>query len=743
MLREKIMNYSELLNEEQLKAVTCSKQYIKVIAGAGSGKTRVLTYRISYLMSDFLVDPHQILGITFTNKAAKEIKDRVLKICPNALGLTLSTIHAWCARFLRQFAEYISYPKNFTIIDDEDQMSIIKDIFVSHGANKKDPQIKECLNWIGQKKTDGLQFKDLEGTRFPNPVLNKFLGYFGEYSETLKRTACLDFDDLLLKTIEILENYKDVRRIFQNKIKHILVDEFQDINDVQFHLIRLLMSEETSLYVVGDPDQTIYTWRGANNKIMLDLEKKLRVDYKDVEVENIILKNNYRSTKNILDCANKLIDKNKERIKKDLLAINPDGEEVTFFNSRTVGEEASFIAMTINDLIKLKESEYNQFAVLYRSNYLTRELETQLNLHQIPYRLFGGQKFYQRREIKDVIAYLYLLINPLDSQSLKRVINVPKRNIGPISVELIDKQAKESGQSLYLFIKESIDTIALPLTKKNELKKMVSIIEETKTAIENSSSDKYGEIIEKMLDSLSFIKSLNEEEDGEERVENVKELIGTIQMYFNVNPSSEFADFITNASLQASGDEIVDGNYVSLMTVHTAKGLEFENVFVYGFNEGVFPSQRAIEESSKGLEEERRLAYVAFTRAKKKLYITCNQDFSFVQGGILKPSRFLQEAGIQVKQPLFEETRYKANYKNSFNNSFYNHRKETSQPVVTSSTNDVKQWFVNDMLEHEQFGVGKVIRVLSDKLIEVEFKDKNIGTKTLLSSHFKIKKLVS
>ena len=736
------MNYSELLNEEQLKAVTTESKYTKVIAGAGSGKTRVLTYRISYLMSNMNVYPSQILGITFTNKAAKEIKDRVLNICPTATNMALSTIHSWCARFLRQFYEYINYPRNFTILDDEDQMNIMKDIFVGHGSNKKDPQIKECLYWIGSKKTEGFQYKDLQNTKFPNPVMNKYLAYFGEYTETLQKMACLDFDDLLLKTIDILRDNENVRSIYQNKIKHILVDEFQDINDVQFDLITLLMGENTSLYVVGDPDQTIYTWRGANNKIMLDLEKNLKSYYPNAEVTTIILKNNYRSTKNILDCANMLIANNEERIKKDLFPVNPNGEEVTVFNSRTVGEEASYIASTIQDYVKEKNMKYNEFAILYRSNYLTRELETQLNLHQIPYKLFGGQKFYQRREIKDVLAYLYLIVNPLDSQSLERIINVPKRNIGPTSVDLIKKEAEEAGQSTYLYIKENVDNIDLPLTKKNALKTMVKIIESTKNGINQvNKSDEYGLVVENMLNNLDYFNYLKDDDNGEERVENVKEFIGTIQAFFKNNPNSEFDDFMINATLQASSDEIEDGNYVSLMTVHTAKGLEFDDVFIYGFNEGVFPSSRAIEESKKGIEEERRLAYVAITRARKKLFITCNQDFSYVQGSSLKPSRFLLEAGLKIKKPVFEG--FKNTYINSYNNNLYKNTKKVEPKVNINQTNGVKSWNVNDLVSHEQFGIGHVTKVVSDKLIEVKFDDPNYGVKTLLSSHYKIKKLVS
>ena len=730
------MNFEELLNEEQLKAVTSTSQYIKVIAGAGSGKTRVLTYRIAYLISNLNVYSSNILGITFTNKAAKEIKERVQNILPSVSYMALSTIHSWCARFLRENYEYISYPRNFTILDEEDQLQVMKDIFVLNGYNKKDKIIKDCLAWIGGKKTEGLQYKDLKGTHYPNTQYNLFLRFYEEYTSALQKTASLDFDDLLLKTIEILENYEDVRARYQKKFSHILVDEFQDINDVQFYLIRLLMGEETSLYVVGDPDQTIYTWRGANNKIMLDLEKNIRVDYPNAKVDTLILKNNYRSSKNILDSANALISHNEERIKKDLFPINPEGDKISFYNARTAVEEASFIASTINDLVKDNNYKYSTFAVLYRSNYLTRELETQLNLHQVPYKLFGGQKFYQRREIKDVLSYMYLLINPLDDQSLERIINVPKRNIGPTTVDTIKKQANEFGQTMYIFLKENLNYLIIPSSKKTAIENFINLLEDTKNKINSAENKDYGDIIQKMLDKIKYFDYLKEEENGEERIENVQELIGTIKIYFLQNREAEFADFIINATLQASSDEVEGGEYVSLMTVHTAKGLEFDNVFIYGFNEGVFPSNRALEESKKGIEEERRLAYVAITRARKKLYISCNQDFSYVAGSFLKPSRFLKEAGIKV-----QEEKKMTSYINSYNNNLYKKKDEVKKIIPTS--NGVSSWSVGDLLTHEQFGSGKVSKVISDKLIEVKFDNPEYGTKTLLGSHYKIKKIVS
>lgn len=731
------MNWEELLNNEQLSGVKCDSQYTKVIAGAGSGKTRVLTYRIAYLMLEKNVNVSEILGITFTNKAANEIKQRVINLIPYAYSMSLSTIHSWCARFLRTHFEEINYPRNFTILDDDDQLQVMKKVFVNDGRDKKDKQIKECLNWILKKKMEGFQYKDLEGTKYPNPQYNLFLIYFRKYTEILSQTASLDFDDLLLKTIEILRKNHSIRKIYQERYKHILVDEFQDINDVQFDLIRLLMGKDTSLYVVGDPDQTIYTWRGANHKIMIDLENNIRVDYKNAVVNTIILKNNYRSSATILKCANKLIDNNQERIKKDLFAINDEGEKITFFNARTSSEEASFVVNAIKELVKDKNKKYSDFAILYRSNYLTRELEAHLNLHQVPYKLFGGQKFYQRREIKDILAYLYLIVNPLDDISLERIINVPKRNIGPTSVEQIKQKASDASQSIYLFLKENINLLNLPETKLNEIKKLINIIENTKSLLSSVKQIEYGTVIEKMVEDLKYFYFLDNEDNADERKENIQELIGTIKAFFNNNPNADFADFITNATLQASSDEIENGDYVSLMTVHTAKGLEFDTVFIYGLNEGVFPSNRAIQESSKNIEEERRLAYVAFTRAKKKLYLTCNQDFSYVTNYKLTPSRFLKEAGVQIKKEQEIDKTITKNYYNPYSNSSYSNQKK----VQTPTSNGISKWEVGEMLEHEQFGVGIVTKNISDKLIEVKFNNGEV--KTLLGSHYKIKKVVS
>ena len=743
------MNFINDLNHEQLTAVTTDKKYVSVIAGAGSGKTRVLTYRISFLLSENIALPSQILGITFTNKAAKEIKERVLKLIPGAERMTLSTIHSFCARFLRIYIDALDiYQKNFTIIDEEDQKTIMKNLFVSKGLTKTDERIKEAMNFISSKKGEGLEYQDIADKVYPNHELNFYKECFADYDAYLKKTNSLDFDDLILLTIKILEDdVNGIRKEVTKKYHHILVDEFQDIDDVQFHLITLLMNQETSLYVVGDPDQTIYTWRGANNKILLDLEKNLSYQFRNVTLETIVLKNNYRSTKNILDASNALIAHNKNRIKKDLVAVNGEGDNITVYNAYDGEEESSYVASMIDELVR-KGENYKNIAVLYRSNYLSRELESQLNLMRIPYQIFGGIRFFARKEIKDLLAYFNLFINPSSDISFDRIINVPKRNIGPTSLDKIKTGANSASQPIYYFLKENLSNLELPKSKLAELEKMINIIDATSEKLKVASPLDFGDVIKKFIDDIHFYDSFSKEDDKDERIDNVKELIGNIKLFFNNNQTSPFADFVENASLQASGEEINDGNYVSLMTVHSAKGLEFNEVFIFGFNDGVFPSARSVSENAEAMEEERRLAYVAFTRAKKHLYVSFNNGFSYVQGRTLVPSPFLKEAGLKVKEKVVKTPYNGKNiYKNESYSSYGNKaasKVNINKPIIIpQGSNNVKSWNVGDLLKHADYGVGKVIEVVSDKIIKVKFENKAFGEKTLLSTHIKISKLES
>lgn len=734
------MDFTNLLNKEQLKGVTTDSKYVRVIAGAGSGKTRVLTYRIAHLLANELVLPYQILAWTFTNKAAKEIKERVTKICGEQKSLFLGTIHSWCAAFLRREASYINYPKSFSILDEEDSLSVMKEVFVNNGFTKSDPKIKQCIGWISSKKTNGYQYKDIKDNEIPNQELKLFMRMFGEYTQILEDRKSLDFDDLLLKTIEILRNYDEVRNKYCRYIKYILVDEFQDINDVQFDLITLLMDEETSLYVVGDPDQTIYTWRGANHRIILNLETSLKEIDSTSKVETIILDKNYRSTKEILKASNMLIEHNNERIKKVLEAVNEDGEKVKFYNARTNKEETHYIVSTILDLKKNKNVNLKDIVVLYRANYLTRELETTLSSYRIKYKVFGGQKFFQRKEIKDVLAYFRLLINDLDDTAFDRVINVPKRGMGPTTLERIVQASEEMGQTKFSYLRENINEAPVTVKQKASLVTMIKGINELRTKMESIDELFVQELHDFIVNDLGYFDYLKEDDDNtwEDRRDNVEELFTSLRLQLIDDPTLTFEEFVNSAMLQSSQDEVSEGDYVSLMTVHTAKGLEYDYVFVYSLGEGVFPSQRAVLESRRGIEEERRLAYVAFTRAKKRLYLSSNQDYNFSIQGPLRPSRFIKEAGL-ISDDRFTFGRREEQ-------PFYKPQgmiKKDISPkpqIDMRKTNGVDKWNVGDRVNHEKLGNGVVVEILN-QLIVIKFDDISLGKKTFLGSHIAIKKL--
>ena len=737
--------FLERLNVEQYKGATSKAQYIRIIAGAGSGKTSVLTSRIAYLISHEFVFPSTIMAVTFTNKAANEIKARVNKVVgvENGSRMFLGTIHSWCARFLRQEACHISFPKNFTILDEEDCKNIMKEIFsTKYNLPRNDPNIGKCLNWISGKKMRGQSYDDIKDINYPNPELKSYLNYFKDYTEVLNERHSLDFDDLLLKSIDILNDESNgVRERYTKYIRHILVDEFQDINDVQFKLIELLMNKDTSLYVVGDPDQTIYTWRGANHRLILDLEDFIKDINKDAKLESIYLNQNYRSTKEILKVSNALIDNNKERLKKNLFSNGEEGNKVKFFNSRSSKEEGTRVVEKIIDLHKTGIS-YKNIAILYRNNASSSIVETELANYRIPYKIFGGIKFYQRAEIKDIVSYFKLIANPSDDTAFLRIINVPKRNIGPTATEELISEARAVGQNYFLYLKENINSCSLKAKGKasflNVFKEM-SIVEEE---ISNGNRKLY-KVLDNFLQNINYYDYIKEtnKEDSEDRIENIMQLLNQVDIFLESNKNDTFLDFINNAMLQASQDDMndkSDGDYVSLMTVHTAKGLEFNYVFVINMAEGTFPSIRSVSESKLGIEEERRLAYVAFTRAKKELYVSSNQDYSFINQCPNSPSRFVKEAGIYTENigrvlGTSKTPTYQAKYKPAG-------LKETKKTVVNNETNGITSWAVGDKIEHVTFGKGVVIEIIN-KLIRIKFDRDEVGTKTLISTHPSIKKI--
>lgn len=759
------MDYRSLLNPIQYQAVTSTAQHLRIVAGAGSGKTRVLTYRISYLIGELNINPKRILAIAFTNKVAREMKERAVALVPEAENfLHIMTFHSFCARFLRIESSAIGYPNNYTIFDEDDQANLVKEICVGRGYKKKDEIVKESLHYIRRKKTKGQYPADVV-LSIKAEVNNEkeCLDIYAEYEERKASMFALDFDDLLLQTIAVLENYDAIREKWQRKFDHILVDEFQDTNDVQFHLIELLMTPITCLYVVGDPDQTIYTWRGANQKIILDFEKTFP------GAETIILNQNYRSTEVILNAANKLISHNKKRVPKDLFTQNKDGEKIVTHRASTAEEEALLVAKHIKSIARFQDGDYSNIAVLYRSSYVTRPFESQFASDGIPYRIFGGLRFYQRKEVKDALAYFRLLVNPLDDISFDRIVNVPRRGIGDTSLEILKREAKEKGLSEYNYISQiSAGSTDLKSKTITALLLLQGKMEQCKKAIEEG-SEVFSAPLRKFITEIGYFDYLVEEEaPDEDRVGNVNALFDDINHFISNNPDSTFDDYLQNVSLLTSQDDMNGGNYVSLMTIHVAKGLEFDNVFVIGMGEGSFPSQRALSEDDRdGEEEERRLAYVAMTRARKRLYLTCNSAYSYIVDSKMAPSRFFEEAGLKFppsqddslwgasRKPFGSRGSYGAyggygrssdwkpvkNPKPASSFSFddgdaidpFEKAKPKQVEAPKRESNGITDWKIGDIAIHEKFGEGVVTAVISNSIIVIDFASQ--GKKTLLSDH--------
>ena len=734
------MNYQNDLNENQYNAVTTEAQHVRVIAGAGSGKTRVLTYRISYLISEMGVEPWKILAITFTNKVANEMKTRVLKMIPEASNdLTIRTFHSFAAFFLRHEIDVLGFPASFTILDEEDQTKLVKDIAAEMGFKRGDKIVGTTLAYIGKQKLLEKYPDDINIIKPAFEDEKTCLEIYTRYEEEKYKNFALDFDDLLLLTNRILEEYPDIRTKWQNRIDHILIDEFQDTNDVEYKMVRFLKKPETSLYVVGDPDQTIYTWRGANQNIILDLNKKY------YDMITIVLDRNYRSTQAILNAANKLIAHNKLRVTKNLYTKENLGNPVNVHSSPSGRLEADYVAREIKKLKDYGGYQYKDIALLYRSNYITMDFEQALTRYQIPYKIYGGTKFYQRREIKDVLSYFHLIVNTKDDISFSRIMNVPKRGIGEASEQLIKEEAKAANKSLYEYLRD-VDPKESEILPRilNSLKTMITNIEIARNDIAKN-EEVFSKILEDMIWSLGYQEYLLKEDDGDERVENVRALFEDIRHYLKNNPESTFDEYLQNIALLSAQDEVVDGDYVTLMTVHTAKGLEYPVIFVIRFNQGVFPNMRAMNEGGYiALEEERRLAYVAMTRAKQKLYLTLSNDYSYVIQSNLGPSQFLKESGNEVlvtrENNIFRSNKPKQPKVFTFDDgdhlSF-----ENEAPVkqdFDDATNDVKDWHVGDVVIHKKLGRGIVVALEGDDIIRVNFEEH--GEKSILGTHPSVSK---
>ena len=712
---QSVVSYSSL-NDKQKEAVIDESKHLRIIAGAGSGKTRVLTMRIAYLIEQKHINPKNVLAITFTNKAANEMKNRISEMLGEAGdGAFISTIHSLCVRILKEEIGVFGYPKNFTIVDADDQKTILKEAYKEFNIDKKDLSYGSALDYIANCKYEELSYEKAMDQAYGEKKLVDKANVYKYYDERLKSLYALDFDDLILFTVRLFKLHKDILKKWSSKFIYIHVDEFQDIDKTQYELIKLLSSTHDNVYVVGDPDQTIYTWRGADVNIIVNFDK----DFKNTKT--IILNQNYRSTNNILEGANSLIKYNKSRVPKDLFSENGDGDKIVHKTLPDETSEAYYIVSCIQSLLK-QGYEYNDIAILYRSNYLSREVEKVFIENRIPYVIYGGIRFYERMEVKDILSYLRLIVTG-DDLAFQRVINQPKRGIGQKSIDTIFSLAKENNISMYEVVKQG-------LFAKNQsvLESFVDMVERWKSSLD-------GKPLEEVLTDVfeqSGYRSMLEKENETERIENVKSLIDDIKDYQETYPGSTLADYLSMISLYTDKANTDGSASVSLMTIHASKGLEFKVVFVVGLSEGIFPSERTMLEQ-KGVEEERRLAYVAYTRAKEKLTLTDTSSFSYVVNSAKTTSRFVNEVDEKYIEHLDKPV---LKQQSVFDVPFTT--KISSVEPKKEAPRRPSRYRKSDVVIHKIFGEGVVVKCDGD-FVTVAFSYPH-GTKTIKADHPSIRK---
>ena len=694
----------EELNDKQKEAVLYNDGPLLIIAGAGAGKTKTLTTKIAYLIEEENVSPYSILAITFTNKAAKEMKDRLFLTIGNEVKkLTVSTFHSFGLKLLRENYETLGYDKNFVIMDSDDSLTVVKKIIKDMGLDPKIYNPRAIRNKISSCKNEMMSPKDYEKYAVSDyEQLVKDI--YEKYENKLHRNNSVDFDDLLLLPIELFKKHPDVLEKYQERYEYILIDEYQDTNEAQYILTKLLSEKYRHITCVGDDSQSIYSFRGANYKNILNFEK----DYPDAKT--IFLEQNYRSTTTILDAANQVIKNNKQRKDKNLWTARGEGEKIKYYRAYNEKDEAEYVVKTIKELLS-KGIEYKDIAVLYRTNAQSRVVEEAMLKENLPYRVVGSFYFYSRKEIKDLIAYLRLIHNEKDNVSLLRVINTPKRGIGLKTLENLTAKADENNTSIYEVITSG---------KELEFK---HLIERLKEVAENITLT---ELIDKVLDASGMKQELESEGslEAEVRLENLEEFKSITKAFEEREGSVSLEEFLLEISLISDVEEYRDDpNRINLMTVHSVKGLEFNHVFVIGLEEGIFPHMNSLMESSD-VEEERRLMYVAITRAKDDLHlVNARRRTLFGKEQINPISRFYSEISPTLIEAKNEEEK----------------KEEKKVEVGEMFREEDVDYQVGDFVYHESFGTGKVVEV-TNTLVSVAFKHPH-GIKKLMKNHKKLSKV--
>ncbi len=730
------------LNQNQREAVLDDSKYLRIVAGAGSGKTRVLTMRIVHLIQEENVYPNKILAITFTNKAANEMKERIKDMLENVPSQPwISTIHSLCVRILREDIGCMGWPKNFTVMDADDQKTILKEAYKQFEIDANKYPFGSLLDYISNNKSADITPKralELAGDFSGDKTKAEVYEYYVKRQNDM---YALDFDDLILWVVKMFKTYSEVLTKWQNRFSYIHVDEFQDIDKIQYKLIQQLTGPFNHLYVVGDPDQTIYTWRGADVNIIMNFEK----DFKGVKT--IMLNENYRSTSCILNGANSVIHNNRNRLEKDLFTSRTSAEKITHYASANDEYQAAWVASKIAELHR-NGKLYKDVAILYRSNYLSRSLEKALLDLRIPYIIYGGLRFYDRQEVKDALCYLRLVVIG-DDLALQRIINKPKRGIGNKTLELIADTARSQNKTMLEVLQtEDIFSGKAKLTLNEFVKK----VERWKKMAQSDNMEIFN-LFETILDESGY-KAMLEEDHETDRLENLKSLIDDVKEFSESYPESSLDEYLQQVTLYGDREETMNQDHVQLMTVHAAKGLEFDTVFVTDMNDGIFPNERAMNEGNRGVEEERRLAYVAFTRAKNKLFLTEAGGFSFILQRARQTSRFVKEIDPEFIEHVGVRN---VDEDESFRNrsTLYNQRRENyyqkddskletytfnEKGQVESLKREVKSsgYKTGDHLIHGKFGEGVVVNCKGG-IVEIAF-PYPYGIKKIAAGHPSLKK---
>lgn len=736
-LSDKLLNG---LNPQQQNAVKATDGPLLIMAGAGSGKTRVLTHRIAYLMVEKGVNPYNILAITFTNKAAREMRERIQNMMGGAADqIWISTFHSMCVRILRRDIDRIGFNRNFTILDSTDQQSVIKNILKEKNLDPKKFDPRAILGSISSAKNELItpeEYAKTAGDYFQQVISDVYT----DYQKRLRKNHALDFDDLIMLTIQLFNRVPEVLEYYQRKFQYIHVDEYQDTNRAQYMLVKLLANRFRNLCVVGDSDQSIYRWRGADIANILSFEK----DYSNAKV--ILLEQNYRSTQRILNAANGVIAKNMNRKAKNLWTENPEGSKINYFRADSEQGEGQFVVSKIKEIKNAENRNLSDFAILYRTNAQSRVMEEMLLKSNIEYSIVGGIKFYDRKEIKDILAYLRLIANPDDDISLQRVINVPKRGIGSGSIDKIANFAAMHDMTMFEAL-ESIELIGLSpkITKSaSEFRDLVKNYTQMQEYLSVT------ELVEEILDKSGYREMLKAEKsiEAQSRLENLDEFLSVTKNFEDGSEDKSLVAFLTDLALVADIDKLDDdgekADAVVLMTLHSAKGLEFPIVFLMGMEEGVFPHSRSLMEEAE-MEEERRLAYVGITRAEKELYITNAQMRTlFGRTNMNPPSRFIKEIPENLIEGVEPASSGRGNspFGSSSHSRMQNRRKAVVRPSIESTGGDDVSWAVGDKAVHGKWGTGTVVSVKGSgegTELDIAF-PKPVGIKRLLAKFAPITK---